>query len=51
MLVGLIAIPLVWLSNKEYQSQPFNQANNVIDSLVKVVVLVDALMKEEKGDR
>ncbi|NEQ40659.1 MAG: hypothetical protein F6K40_32315 [Okeania sp. SIO3I5] len=44
LLVGLLAIPLIWLSHQEYQDQPFNQAHNIIDFLVKVVVLVDALI-------
>ena len=51
LLVGIMAIPLFWLSHQEYQGQPFNQAYNMIDSLIKVVALVDALIKEEKGDR
>ena len=50
MLVGLTAVPLVWLSHGEYQGQPFSQARDVIGSLVEVIVLVDALLKQEDSD-
>ncbi|NEP63978.1 MULTISPECIES: hypothetical protein [unclassified Moorena] len=49
-LVGLVAIPLIWSAYCEYEGKPFTQASDVINSLVQVTVLVDALLKQEDPD-
>ncbi|NEO16146.1 MULTISPECIES: hypothetical protein [unclassified Moorena] len=49
-LVGLIAIPVIWSAYCEYQGKPFTKTSDVINSLVQVTVLVDALLKQEDSD-
>ncbi|NEQ85920.1 MAG: hypothetical protein F6K26_39280 [Moorea sp. SIO2I5] len=49
-LVGLIAIPVIWSAYCEYENKPFTQASDVINTLVQVTVLVDALLKQEDSD-
>ncbi|NEQ85744.1 MAG: hypothetical protein F6K26_38265 [Moorea sp. SIO2I5] len=49
-LVGLIAIPVIWSAYCEYQGKPFTKTSDVINSLVQVTVLVDALLKPEDSD-
>ncbi|NEQ85486.1 MAG: hypothetical protein F6K26_36875 [Moorea sp. SIO2I5] len=49
-LVGLIAIPVIWSAYCEYQGKPFTKTSDVINTLVQVTVLVDALLKQEDSD-
>ncbi|NEO93662.1 MAG: hypothetical protein F6K56_27060 [Moorea sp. SIO3G5] len=49
-LVGLAAIPLIWSAYCEYEGKPFTKTSDVINSLVQVTVLVDALVKQEDSD-